>query len=125
MNLIDGVLIKEGNTYKQKCGKAEFILPSTGKNLQEHLNKTTILGIRPQYINISKETTGNEKIIRSIVFSYEYLGDSGYLVLDCENIKILIEVEHERIYNIGESVNFYFQEEYICLFDKSSGERII
>jgi len=125
MNLIEGVLIKENDTYKQKCGKAEFILPSTGKNLQEHLSKTTILGIRPQYINISEETAGNEKIIKSIVFSYEYLGDSGYLVLDCENIKILIEVEHERIYKIGESVNFYFKEEYICLFDKNTGERIL
>ena len=126
MNLIEGVLVKDdnGKKFKLRCNGAEFIISSEDKKIQGFLDRKVILGIRPHYINISKDKR-NEKYSKGSVFSYEYLGESGYLVLDCDGVHLLMQVEHKRIYEIGETVNFYFQEQFVCLFDKESGERII
>jgi multiple sugar transport system ATP-binding protein len=125
MNFISGKLIKEDNIYVQKCEKTEFILSGKGKKLDNYLNNETILGIRPQYIHVGDKAENNKNNIKGKVFSYEYLGDSGLLILSFENINILIELEHDKNYQIGDVVSFSFDDEYVCLFDKNSGARII
>jgi len=125
MNFIKGQLIKENGIYKQKCENTEFILPAGDKKLLDYLNTETIMGIRPQFVEIGRNAEKNDNFITGSVFSYEYLGENGYLILSCEDINILIEIEHERSYEIGEKVSFIFKNEYICLFKKETGERIL
>ena len=125
MNFINGKLIKENGKYKHKCERTEFYIPSQNEKLKDYLDKEIIMGIRPQFIEIGNNTEQKDEDLKGKVFSYEYLGENGYLVLNCENINILIEVEHERKYEINEEVSFHFKKEYICIFNKNTGERII
>jgi multiple sugar transport system ATP-binding protein len=128
MNFLNGIIIKRNEKFIQKCGDAEFILPARNREkLSEFLDKEVTLGIRPHNINLLSGVKEGINSNEGTVFSYEYLGDNGYLILSCSDFNILIEVESTEKYNIDDKVNFYFKEDsiFICLFDKNTGSRII
>jgi multiple sugar transport system ATP-binding protein len=81
------------------------------------------MGIRPQYIDLCDNSQAN--VIEGIVYSYEYLGEKGYMLLDCKGEKILVELDHTDYYKTNEKVCFRFQEKHIHLFEPKTGKRIL
>jgi multiple sugar transport system ATP-binding protein len=125
MNLIEGILIySENNQFKHRCKNIDFYLPYKAENnLSKYKGQKTIMGIRPQYIDICDKSQLNA--IEGIVYSYEYVGEMGYLLLDCKGKKILIELEHAGYYKTNEKISFCFKEKHIHLFDSKIGKRIL
>ncbi len=124
MNFIKGKLKFENNSYVQKCKNIEFSINNPKKvNLINYKNKETILGIRPQHIELSEKNIPES--IKTNVFSYEYLGEKGLLVVDCGGEKLLIEVEHKKSFKIDETVFIKFNDNYVCIFMADTGKRIL
>lgn len=124
MNFIEGKIIGSADgRYRHKCEGMEFSLPEEiSKNLSKYIDKKITMGIRPQYIDIVDRSGIN--INEGRVYSYEFLGERGFLLLELNSERILIDVEHEKKYVIGEKVYFIFKDRNICLFDSETGERV-
>ena len=124
MNFIKGKIISSADgLYRHKCEEMEFNLSrEISKNLSKYIDKKIIMGIRPQYIDIVDKPGINTN--EGKVYSYEFLGEKGFLMIELNDERILIDIEHEKKYIIGEKVYFTFKDEYICLFDPETGERV-
>ncbi|MGQ9676168.1 MAG: ABC transporter ATP-binding protein [Chloroflexota bacterium] len=123
MNFLSGRLVAIDGALKVECEKSDFAVPvSLGGDLTEYVNKEVTLGIRPTYINLCE--TSHPAALRGQVFSFEDLGEVGYLTLDCGGERILIEVSGQKGFKTGEQVSFLFDQKHLCLFSPETGNRI-
>ena len=127
MNFAHGTLARStGGRLAVRCEEKVFDLPQrliSGKDLSRHLNEKVVMGVRPEYIHLCQKTRSGA--IPGSVYSYEDLGEIGYLMAVCNSEKFLIEVESGYQYKIHEEVFFCFDEMHICLFSEENGERIL
>jgi multiple sugar transport system ATP-binding protein len=125
MNLIKGILIySKIKQFVHRCKDIDFYLPQKAEDkLSKYKDQKVTMGIRPQYINLCDNSQPNA--IEGIVYSYEYLGEKGYMLLDCKGEKILVELDHTDYYKTNEKVYFRFQEKHIHLFEPKTGKRIL
>jgi len=125
INLIEGTLIySKDNQFKHRCKDIDFYLPQNSENnLSKYKDQKVLMGIRPQYIDICDSSQPNA--IEGIVYSYEYLGEKGYLLLDSKGERILVELDHTGYYKTNEKAYYRFQEKHIFLFDLKTGKRIL
>jgi len=127
MNFARGTLVKtdQGGLAVQ-CEERSFSIPRhlmLKKDLSAYLNGKVVLGVRPEYIHLSrKNDTG---AIQGRIYSYEDLGEIGYLLVVCDGERFLIEVESGVSYRMHEEVFFRFDEERVCIFAEASGKRML
>jgi ABC-type sugar transport system ATPase subunit len=81
------------------------------------------MGVRPEYVHLCLRS--DPRSIAGRVYSYEDLGETGYLMAVCDGHKFLIEVESGVSFNTNDEVFFHFEEDRICVFSEESGERIV
>ncbi len=127
MNFAHGTLGKNGTRgIAVQCEERKFSLTEqllSGKDLSGYMNEKVILGIRPEYIHLCRK---NDKgAIEGRIYSYEDLGETGFLMVVCDGEKFLIEVESGVPYRMHEEVFFRFEEERVCLFAESDGVRVL
>jgi ABC-type sugar transport system ATPase subunit len=127
MNFAHGTLHKnEKDLMEVRCEGRSFTLPmqrNGGKNVLEYLNEKVVLGIRPEYVHLCEKNYGGA--ISGRIYSYEDLGEIGYLMVVCDGEKFLIEIESGFPYKMHEEVFFRFDPERVCLFAERSGERVL
>lgn len=124
MNFSDGVLRKVSNEkIRIQCKSKSFDFSNRGNNLNDYFETEIVLGIRPSYIEASKDK--NNGAIEGQVFSYEDLGENGLLMVQCNEEKFLVEVEGNGDYKTESKIFLMFNEEKICLFTKGQGKRIL
>lgn len=127
MNFAYGTLGKNGTSgIAVQCEERKFSLSErlmSGKDLSGYLNEKVVLGVRPEYIHLCRKK--EEGAIEGRIYSYEDLGETGFLMVVCDGEKFLIEVESGVSYKMHEEVSFRFEEERVCIFAESSGERVL
>ena len=123
MNFINAIVIKKETKFALKIGTLTLNLPNKNseQKLGSYINKEIILGIRPENINIEKNS------IKSIENSFTVLID--FVELTGAEINLHFELEHNRIIakvpsrsNIkkGDSVCLYVDMNHIHLFNKDT-----
>jgi len=127
MNFAHGTFVKTGNGgLAVQCEERSFALSErlmSGKELSGYLNEKVVLGIRPEYIHLCRKNDSGA--IEGRIYSYEDLGEIGYLMVICGGEKYLLEVESGVTYRTQEEVFFYFEEERVCIFAEASGVRVM
>lgn len=127
MNFVQGKLGKnETGGISVLCEERVFPLSGkllSGKDLSAFLNEKVVLGIRPEYIHLCGKNENG--VISGRVYSYEDLGETGFLMVVCDGEKFLIEVKSGVHFKMHEEVFFCFDEERVCIFAESSGERVL
>ncbi|KPJ86300.1 MAG: hypothetical protein AMS17_13020 [Spirochaetes bacterium DG_61] len=127
MNFAHGTLVaNRGKKLTVRCEEKAFDIPKSltpGKDLASYINKRVIMGVRPEYIHLCQKS--HPSAIDGRVYSYEDLGEIGYLMVVCNSEKFLIEVESGVSYKMHEEVFFCFEEKRICMFSEENGLRIL
>lgn len=127
MNFAHGNLVPNNkNRLAVKCGEKIFDLPASitsGKDLTGYLNKKVAMGVRPEYIQLCQKS--HPGAIEGRIYSYEDLGEIGYLMAVCNSEKFLIAVESGVTYKTDDDIFFRFDEKRICMFSEESGKRIL
>lgn len=127
MNFAHGTLAR--NDKKQltvQCEGSAFALSANltaGRGLSHYLGKKVVMGIRPEYMHLCQKS--QQGAVEGKVYSYEDLGETGYLVVVCNSERFLIEVESGISYRMHDSVFFCFEDEHICMFSEESGVRVL
>jgi len=127
MNFAHGILFASNDGRPAiRCDKRVYTLPDylvKKENLMTYLNRKVVMGVRPEYIHLCKKTSPGA--IEGHVYSYEDLGETGYLMVASNSEKFLIEVESGVSYKIQDRAYFCFEENHICIFSEENGERIV
>ena len=125
MNFVQGNLLPMTvGKYIIKCQTTQFeIMRANGKDLAPHSGKKVVMGIRPEYISLCDSTT--ENAIEGLVFSYEDLGEKGYVLVNCNEEKFLVEREGGAKFELDEKVYIRFDGQEVYLFDADDGKRIL
>jgi multiple sugar transport system ATP-binding protein len=125
MNFAEGKLLPMTvGKYIIKCRTTQFeITPANGKDLATHSGKKVVMGIRPEHISLCDSTTENS--MEGLVFSYEDLGEKGYVLVNCSEEKFLVEKEGGVKFELDEKVYIRFHDQEVYLFDADDGERIL
>jgi len=115
MNFLEVTVKKDGGgIYLQREG-AHIRLENTDPLMEGYLEKPVILGIRPD--NISLGETGMPATIELA----EALGGETYLYLECLGEKLVAKQLGSIHVHMDQSVQIYFEPEFIHVFDKESG----
>jgi multiple sugar transport system ATP-binding protein len=127
MNFAHGTLSSgRGGAFTVRCDERGFGLPSrltSKKDLSTRIDKKVVMGVRPEYVHLCPKSYPNS--IAGRVYSYEDLGETGYLMVICGGEKFLIQVESGVPFKTHDEVFFRFDEDRVCVFSEESGERIV
>ncbi|ONI45981.1 sugar ABC transporter ATP-binding protein [Epulopiscium sp. SCG-B10WGA-EpuloA2] len=122
MNFIDVVLNKEGDDYVLTFGKSKVVLPaSKTSKLEQYLEKSIILGIRPEH-TADMDTVNEYEIdkyaeVKAQVEVTEQLGSETFLYMVCEGVNMTGRVDPTCKAEPGSTVRLGFDKEKIHLFD--------
>ena len=81
-----------------------------------------MIRIHPRYVRLSAKNISTSVI--GVVYSYEYLGERGILVVNCKGEEVVLELEHTIYYQVGEEVSICFSDQYINIFDPETTKRV-
>ena len=81
------------------------------------------MGVRPEYIQLCGKS--HRGAIEGRIYSYEDLGEIGYIMAVCGSEKFLIESETGINYKTDDVIFFCFDEKRICMFSEETGERLL
>jgi multiple sugar transport system ATP-binding protein len=124
MNFIHGTLRKNSKSFILSCRGGNFELPqSKVSSLGEYADTPAIVGIRPTYIKLCGRE--HPRSIGAEIFSYENMGELGYLLVECNGERLLIEDEGGRAYTTGEKISFCFESDRVCVFSEENGKRLM
>jgi ABC-type sugar transport system ATPase subunit len=127
MNFAHGTLAAGRNgSFSVRCEEKMYELPSMFASkgvLTEHVDKKVVLGVRPEYVRLCRKS--EPRAVAGRVYSYEDLGETGYLMAVCDGHRFLIEVENGVSFKTHDEVFFRFEEDRMCIFSEESGERIV
>ncbi|AFS78953.1 putative ABC transporter ATP-binding protein [Gottschalkia acidurici 9a] len=127
INLIECKVIKKYNDIYIKFQENEILLPGAKAKMVEekgYIDKTIIVGIRPEAISIKCNRNEKYNNIKGKVEVKEMLGSEAYLYLDIRGQELIVKTEANITANIGDYIDIVFDEEKIHMFDKKS-EQII
>jgi ABC-type sugar transport system ATPase subunit len=124
MNFLHGTLAEgTGASLAIRCGSGSFAL--SGENSAELIKEKgqpVVMGIRPAYIELCDQSRAGA--LAGSVYSYEDLGEMGYLIVECSGERLLIQEDGGKSYSTGQQVWFCFKEGRTCLFSKADGRRL-
>lgn len=127
MNFARGTLSSGKNgSLSVRCEEKAYELPrrrTSMKDLSKHIGKKVVMGVRPEYVRLCRKSEPNA--VAGKVYSYEDLGETGYLMAVCDGHKFLIEVESGVPFKINDEVFFRFEEDRMCVFLEEGGNRIV
>jgi multiple sugar transport system ATP-binding protein len=127
MNFIDVNLTKKGNDLFAVIGEDEILVPaSKAAALIEkgYVDKTVILGIRPEDVHDSAEFVAAAKdkkaVISAEVKVYELLGAEVFLYFDFHGTQMTARVDPRTTARQGDQVTFGLDMEHCHFFDKDT-----
>jgi multiple sugar transport system ATP-binding protein len=127
MNFARGILAyNDKKRYIVRCEEKVFEIPpslASGKDLSQFIQKEVVMGVRPEYIHMGGKS--HPAAISGRVYSYEDMGETGYLMVVCDSVKFLVEVESGVSYKTHDEVFFYFDENRVCVFLEENGRKIL
>lgn len=121
MNFMEGVLVSEGNSYTIKIDDIKLSIPKeVGKGLADkgYLNKTIILGIRPEHIYNETRKTVIE--LDGFVELIEMLGSEKYVYIKLGNHQLISIIDSDINIENHKDIKIYFDERKLHFFDKDT-----
>lgn len=123
MNMLNGTLIeKNGKNYIDLRIKM-YELPNRFNNLKKPKTTDVVLGIRPEHISFSKDTTDSS--IKAKVEIIEGMGRELYIHLTLNEKPVIVIAKSIQDLEIGKEVNLTFDDKRIHIFDANTGKNLI
>lgn len=124
MNFINGVVVKDGDTYALEIGtnlKTRIKLP-VSKDVSEYLGKEVVMGIRPEHIYDDAESIGkfNGSVLDVSIEVVEPMGSEKYIYADYDGTQITGRVEPDSKTDAGDAIKIAIDPEKIHIFDKET-----
>ena len=125
MNFLDAILLKEGECFSLKIG--DMLIPisrgkAAGSDLEGYVNKTVIVGIRPEdihnedvFIKVSPESAFDAEI--DLV---ELMGSEMYLHFDFQGHRVVARVSSRVVTRKGDRVRLSIDMHKAHIFDKET-----
>jgi ABC-type sugar transport system ATPase subunit len=123
MNLIPSHVVKKKDRFYLECEKLSIDVTQLRPLIENYEGKTILIGIRPEYIKVSKQSI--ENAVEAKLLSIEYLGDRFVLYFELDGVMLRALGEVGERYSIGETIWVKFNEEKIHLIDKQTGSVLI
>jgi len=123
MNLIPSHVVKKKDRFYLECEKLSIDVTQLRPLIENYEGKTILIGIRPEYIKVSKQSI--ENAVEAKLLSIEYLGDRFVLYFELDGVMLRTLGEVGERYSIGETIWVKFNEEKIHLIDKQTGSVLI
>lgn len=125
MNFMDAKVKSVDEKIMLEVGQFSFVLPpSKSKKLIEgnYIDKTVILGIRPEDINDSQMfiETSPESTFEAKIKVYELLGSEVLLHFDVMDSPVTARVDPRTTTRTGDTVRFALDMEKVHIFDKET-----
>jgi ABC-type sugar transport system ATPase subunit len=125
MNLLSGELSLHEGQFVLKTKKLLIPINSVQrKDLQSHVGKNVVLGIRPNHIQISLDKPVNPIHIPAAVFVQEFLGEDSIISVKIDDTMFMILSTPEKKYSMDENVFLSWNQEHIHLFLNETGESL-
>jgi len=114
MNLVDVEIEKTAGGYSAVLDGNRIDLPHI--DLENYVGKTVVLGIRPEYVEISDKGIETEVVLKELMGStvqiHTSLGTNKFII-------VIPSIRSEKI-EYGAKIKLNFIKENICLFDKET-----
>ncbi len=126
MNFMDATVeVKGGTAYVIAAGKSIPLNAAKSKKLIDggYEGKTVTIGIRPEDIKDTTETSG-DNVFSAGVNVYELLGAEVYLYLDVAGEAVTARVSSRTSARVNDKINVAFDLDKIHVFDKET-EQVI
>ena len=125
MNFLDAVISKQGDGYAaQVCGSTVALPPRMNEAVAPYVEKTVVLGIRPEDIIAVDAGQGAGSGMTSTVEIAELMGAEISLHVDCQGSRMVIRTEPTFKGREGDTAMLTFKTEKIHLFDKETEQAI-
>ena len=108
-------VVKKENTINNKDLFIEFF-----ENFK-HKDKEIKIGIRPEKISVNK---GEILLYKDKLDSVELLGNELYLYFEIQEKNLIAKILTDKLYQSGQNIELYVNEEDLNFFDSYSGENI-
>ncbi|MEW6455645.1 MAG: ABC transporter ATP-binding protein [Acidobacteriota bacterium] len=123
MNFIEGTIKREDGYFFYSDGLRVNIQENILKKILNKIsNERLIVGIRPEYIKISKQKT--LKGIESYIYAVEPMGSESFVTVKLYDKKLTCKAEPEFKAEFGEKVFIEFNELKFHFFERDKGGRI-
>jgi multiple sugar transport system ATP-binding protein len=124
MNFID-VTVNNANKLSSKNGQLNFSLSAEQINqLKDYLGKEIILGIRPEDIQLEKNSS-NSMELEILIDVTEPMGNETFIYFEVEKIQYIARVKPSRELKRDKKVKLYIDSSRVYFFDKQSGKNIL
>ena len=127
MNMVDAVIVKEGETtFAQLTDGVKLRLPADkAEKVKDYVGKTVVFGIRPEHIG-SHETHPNEKdnYIESEVYIVEQMGNEVFVYFSNGATQYIARLEAGVNAKSGEKYELWFDTTRCHIFDKETEQNI-
>ena len=123
MNLVDAKLVKNGEDMVLMFGSNSVKLPkSKAEKLGAYVDKTVIMGIRPEDLNDTEMFIANspDSVIEAEIRVYELLGAEVYLYFDIEDKSCTARVNPRTTARPGDKIKLALDMTKLHLFDKDT-----
>ena len=87
----------------------------------KHKDKEIKIGIRPEKISVNK---GEILLYKDKLDSVELLGNELYLYFEIQEKNLIAKILTDKLYQSGQNIELYVNEEDLNFFDSYSGENI-
>ena len=87
----------------------------------KHKDKEIKIGIRPEKISVNK---GGILLYKDKLDSVELLGNELYLYFEIQEKNLIAKILTDKLYQSGQNIELYVNEEDLNFFDSYSGENI-
>jgi len=125
MNFFEGTLMEEDSHLIFKKGNLTLRIFSYRKEkILDWVNKSVILGIRPDDINLCSNTSGETNIIQTKIDIVEPLGSETIISATIEGTATLSKIIGKVQFKYGDNIILQFDTSKVHLFDKNSGIRL-
>ena len=115
MNLLHGVLEKKGGVWFFQCGQLVFSLPPPKGPLSIHRSEQTVLGIRPEDIQLGKAMhTGTS--LQGEIELVENLGSDRLIHVVAGNQRLVVRAPRSNPYNPRDTITLHLPYPHLHLF---------
>jgi len=125
MNFITGKIDLQGKTTIKITGTNSFFELNDEQinKLKNYSDKEIIIGIRPENIEPSENTSAINKIKVKIEV-VEPMGNETFLYFVLQNTQMIARVGAKHFYKAGDEVSLHFDRNKLYFFDKEDGNAI-
>jgi multiple sugar transport system ATP-binding protein len=123
MNFFEGILTKEDSELVFKRDSLFLKIPTLKNDkIHEWMDRTIVLGIRPDDIRLAEAATEKVNAIQTKAEVVEPLGSETLITATVEKTLFLAKIMGVVRIKFGETVSLYFDTSRVHLFDTESGK---